>query len=37
MYKGALMLSFTIDTLARAFFIYTSWYGFSAFFWMMLN
>ena len=31
------MLSFTIDTLVKAVFIYTSWYGFNAFFWMMLN
>jgi len=31
------MLSFTLDTLARAVFIYTSWYGFSALAWMMLN
>lgn len=31
------MLSFTIDTLTKAIFIYTSWYGFSALAWMMLN
>ena len=31
------MLNFTVDTLAKAMFIYTSWYGFNAFFWMMLN
>jgi hypothetical protein len=31
------MLGFTIDTLLRAIFIYTSWYGFSALAWMMLN
>ena len=31
------MLSFAIDTLVRAVFIYTSWYGFGALAWMMLN
>ena len=37
MYKGALMLSFILNTLGKAIFIYTSWYGFSALAWMMLN
>ena len=31
------MFSFAIDTLVKAVFIYTSWYGFNAFFWMLLN
>ena len=31
------MLSFVVDTLVKAVFIYTSWYGFNALFWMMLN
>ncbi len=31
------MFSFAIDTLVKAVFIYTSWYGFNALFWMMLN
>ena len=31
------MLNFAVDTLLKAVFIYTSWYGFSALFWIMLN
>ena len=31
------MLNFAIDTIVKAIFIYTSWYGFNALFWMMLN
>ena len=31
------MLSFVTDTLTKATIIYTSWYGFNALFWMMLN
>jgi len=31
------MLEFVADTFVKAFIIYTGWYGFNAFFWMMLN
>lgn len=31
------MLKFALETLGKAIFIYTSYYGFSALFWIMLN
>ena len=31
------MLKFASETLGKATFIYTSWYGFSALAWMMLQ
>ncbi len=31
------MLGFIADTLFKATFIYVSWYGFNALFWMMLQ
>jgi len=31
------MLEFAIDTIVKATFIYVSWYGFNALFWMMFQ
>lgn len=31
------MLKYALNTLGKAIFIYTSWYGFNALFWMMFN
>ncbi len=31
------MFSLVTNTFAKAAFIYASWYGFSAFFWMILQ
>ncbi len=31
------LVSFVLETLGKAIFIYVSWYGFSALFWMILQ